>query len=173
MPLLRYAILSCVTLMTSLFPVLSNAEITTMPIPDQGWAITFDAPPLRPVREADSNDHYMYYGNANFFSVVINVDTPACEGGDSHENVLNCFWTRAGKDPLINQASVQKSCNSNYCKISYDLENSFQDKGIRQRHVHLLFAYKNKWSNVHVSYANPDEAGLKLLERFEQSFSYK
>lgn len=173
MYLLRHVIACCITLIICLFPYQSMAEITTMAIPDQGWAITFDAPPLRPVREADSNDHYMYYGNANFFSVVINVDTPACDGGESHENVLNCFWPKASKDPLINQASVQKSCNSHYCKISYDLENSFQDKGIRQRHVHLLFAYKNKWSNVHVSYANPDEAGLKLLERFEQSFSYK
>lgn len=170
---LRHVIACCITLIICLLPHQSMAELTTMAIPDQGWAITFDAPPLRPVREADSNDHYMYYGNANFFSVVINVDTPSCDGGESHENVLNCFWPKASKDPLINQASVQKSCNSHYCKISYDLENSFQDKGIRQRHVYYLFAYRNKWNNVHVSYANPTEADLKLLEKFEQSFSYK
>lgn len=173
MPLLRHAISCCVTLIICVFPLLSAAEITTLPIPDQGWAITFDAPPLRPVREADSNDHYMYYGNANFFSVVINVDTPACDGGESHENVLNCFWPNAGKDPLINQASVQKSCNSHYCKLSYDLENSFQDRGIRQRHIYFLFAYRNKWNKVHISFANPTEGDLRVLEAFEQSFSYK
>lgn len=173
MPLLRYALPFCVYVLTSVFPQLSVAEITTLTIPDQGWAITFDAPPLRPVREADSNDHYMYYGNANFFSVVINVDTPACDGGDSHENVLNCFWPKASKEPLINQASVQKSCNSNYCKLSYELENSFQDKSIKQRHVYFLFAYRNKWNNVHISFVNPTEVDLKVLEKFEQSISYK
>lgn len=168
MPLLRYFLV-----FASLSPLPSFAELTTLPIPDQGWGITFDAPPLRPVREADSNDHYMYSANANNFAVSLHVDTPACDGGESHEAVLNCFWPKASKDPLINQATVTKSCNSTYCKISYDFENTFQDAAIKQKHLYFLFAYHGRWANLHVSVSNPKSNDLQLLEKFEQSVNYQ
>lgn len=173
MHLPRHVLICCLLLVGCLLPAQSMAEITTLTIPDQGWGVTFDAPPLRPVREADSNDHYMYYGNANLFTVALYVDTPACDGADTHENVLTCFWSKTGKEPLINQASVQKSCNSQYCKLSYDLENSFQGKSITQKHWHFLFAYRNKWANLHVFVANPSAQDLGTLEKFEQSFHYQ
>lgn len=172
MPLLRY-VLRCFLVFTSLLPLQSFAEITTLAIPDQDWGITFDAPSLRPVREADSNDHYMYSGNAKNFAVSLYVDTPACDGGESHEAVLNCFWPKASKDPLINQATVTKQCNSTYCKISYDFENTFQDAAIKQKHLYFLFAYRHKWANLHVAVSNPKANDLQLLEKFEQSLSYK
>lgn len=168
MHLLRYASLCC-----CLMPLQAFAEITTLPIPDQGWSVSFEAPPLRPVREADSNDHYMYSANANHFAVSLYVDTPACDGGDTHEAVLNCFWPKASKDPLINQATVVKNCNQSYCKISYDFENAFQGAPIRQKHVHFLFAYQGRWSNLHAVVSNPGDDDLKLLEAFSNSFSYK
>jgi hypothetical protein len=172
MNLLRYALCSLLAI-ASLLPIQSFAEITTLPIPDQGWGITFDAPALRPVREADSNDHYMYSANASNFAVTLQVDIPSCNGGESHEEVLNCFWPKAGKDPLINQATVAKSCNSKYCKISYDFENTFQDAAIKQKHVYFLFAYRGRWANVHLAVSNPKQADLQLIEKFEQSFSYQ
>lgn len=172
MHLLRY-VFCCLLAFASLLPLPSFAEITTLAIPDQDWGIKFDAPALRPVREADSNDHYMYSANANNFAVTLHVDTPGCNGGESHEDVLNCFWPKASKDPLINQATVAKSCNSRYCKLSYDFENTFQDAAIRQKHVYYLFAYRLRWANLHVAVSNPKPADLQLLEQFEQSFSYK
>lgn len=168
MHLLRYVFLPF-----CLMPFQVLAETTTLVIPDQDWAVTFDAPPLRPVREADSNDHYMYSGNANNFAVSLYVDTPACKDEDSHEAALNCFWAKAGKDPLINQASVAKSCNQQYCKISYEFENSFQGAPIRQKHIHFLFAYRGRWANLHAAVSNPTEHDLKLLETFSGSVSYK
>lgn len=168
MNLLRYAFLPF-----CLMPFQAMAETTTLVIPDQGWALTFEAPPLRPVRETDSNDHYMYSANANNFAISLYVDTPACTGGESHEAVLNCFWPKAGKDPLINQASVSKSCSQQYCKISYDFENTFQGAPIRQKHIHFLFAYRERWSNLHAAVSNPTENDLKLLEAFASSVSYQ
>lgn len=168
MTLLRYAFLPF-----CLVPFQAMAEITTLVIPDQDWSVTFDAPALRPVREADSNDHYMYSANANNFAISLHVDTPAFHGDESHEAVFNCFWPNAGKDPLINQASVSKQCNQQYCKLSYDFENTFQGAPIRQKHVHFLFAYRGKWSNLHAAVSNPTENDMKLLETFVSSFSYK
>ncbi|HSI28228.1 MAG: hypothetical protein ACAH05_07535 [Methylophilus sp.] len=172
MNLLRYVLRSLLAF-ASLLPLQSVAEITTLPIPDQDWGITFDAPALRPVREADSNDHYMYSANASNFAVTLHVDIPSCNGGESHEEVLNCFWPKAGKDPLINQATVAKSCNSRYCKLSYDFENTFQDAAIKQKHVYFLFAYKGRWANLHAAVSNPKQTDLQLIEKFEQSFSYQ
>lgn len=168
MHLLRYAFLPF-----CLMPLEAMADTTTLVIPDQGWSVTFEAPPLRPVREADSNDHYMYSANANHFAITLYVDKPACSGDDSHEAALNCYWAKAGKDPLINQASVIKNCNQQYCKISYDFENSFQGAPIKQKHVHFVFTHRDRWSNLHAAVSNPTENDLKLLERFTQSFSYQ
>lgn len=168
MSLLRYA-----SLCFGLMPLQALAEITTLVIPDQGWSVSFAAPPLRPVREADSNDHYMYSANANHFAVSLYVDTPACDGGETHEAALNCFWSKASKDPLIKQASVVKSCSQQYCKLSYDLENVFQDAPIKQKHIHFLFAYRDRWTNLHGAVSNPGEDDLKLLEAFSNSLSYQ
>ena len=173
MNLPRYVLIRCASVFVWLFPVPSFAELMTLAIPDQGWGISFDAPTLRPVREADSNDHYMYSGNANNFAVSLYVDTPMCSGGESHEDVANCFWPKASKDSLINQASVVKNCNRQYCKISYDLENTFQDAAIKQKHILFLFAYQGRWANLHVSVSNPNTNDLKLLEKFETSVSYQ
>lgn len=168
MTLLRYAFLS-----VCLMSFQAMAETTTLVIPDQNWSVSFDAPPLRPVREADSNDHYMYSANANNFAISLYVDVPACNGAETHEAVFNCFWSKAGKDPLINQTSVSKSCNPQYCKISYDFENTFQGASIKQKHIHFLFAYRDRWSNLHATVSNPTDNDLKLLETFATSFSYK
>jgi len=169
----RYVVIRALLLFASLLPLPSLAEITTLMIPDQGWGVTFDAPPLRPVREANSSHHYMYSANVRNFAVSLYVDTPICHGGEAHEDVMNCFWPNASKDPLINQASVQKSCNARYCTISYDFENTFQATSIRQKHLLFLFATHGRWANLHVSVSNPTAHDLALLETFRQSFSYQ
>lgn len=173
MYLFRYAAYS-VSIMMCLLSLPTMADTTTLMIPDQGWGVTFDSPPLRLVREADSNDHYMYSGNNNNnFAVSLYVDTPGCSGGNTHEDVLNCFWAKTGKDPLINQATVNKQCNSKYCKLSYTLENSFQEATIRQQHVVFLFAYRDRWANLRVAVSNPTESDLKKLATLESTLSYQ
>lgn len=166
-------VLRFLTACLSLLPALAWAEVTTIPIPDQGWAITFESPPLRTVREADSNDHYMYSGNANNFAVSLYVDTPACQGGTTHEDVLNCFWPAAGKDPLIQHASVKKSCSAHYCSIRYDLENTFQEAAIKQKHLVFLFATRDRWARLHVTLSNPSAEDINRLETLAATLRYQ
>lgn len=144
-----------------------------MVIPDQDWEIHFDAPPLKKIKEANYPDQYMYFGNANLFNLSLYVETPGCNGGDTHASYLNCFWPKARKNPLINPSSVTESCNSHYCKVSYDLETTFEGSEIKQRNINFIFAYHQKWIDLHLSFVNPTEEDLKMLETFEQSFSYK
>jgi hypothetical protein len=157
----------------SLLPALCFAEMTTMVIPEQSWEISFDAPALKKIKEANHPDQYMYFGNANLFNLSLYVETPGCNGGESHESYFKCFWPKASKNPLINQSTVVSSCNSQYCKVSYDLETTVQGSYIKQRNINFIFAYNKKWIDLHVSFVNPTEDDLTMLAKFEQSLSYK
>lgn len=168
MNILHYA-----SIITCLIPALACAETQTLPIPSQSWAITFEAPPLRPVREAITHDHYMYAGNSKNFGVSLYVDTPSCQGGETHEAVAECAWSDLSTDSLINQASVSRRCDERFCMISYDLNNTFQNVPITQKHLHVLFAYRDRWTRFHVSISNPSEQEIQLLEKCVASLQYQ
>ncbi len=148
------------------------AEPATIRIPDQNWKISFDAPVLRKMKESNSPNQYMYFGNANLFNLSLYVETPTCAGGNTHEDFFKCYWPKTSKLAMIKQASVTTSCSEKYCKIAYDAEVTIQGNAIRQRSMNFLFAYRGKWVDVHVSVINPTEEDLALLKKFEASLSY-
>lgn len=148
------------------------AESTALNIPGQGWKVTFDAPSLTKVKEGNTANQYMYFGNADRFNLSLFVEAPTCSGGDSHEDFFKCFWPKASRNPIIKKESVKTMCGDRYCKIVYDAEVNFRGAVIQQRSMNFLFAYRGKWTDVHVSVVNPTADDLKVLETFEDSLTY-
>jgi hypothetical protein len=163
---------TCISLLLLISSGAAQAEPTKIDIPGQGWSITFESPVLTKVKESNVPEQYMYFGNANRFNLSLYVETPRCEGGHSHEAFLKCFWQKASTNPLIKKDTVRTSCNDRYCKIVYDVEANIRGTQIRQRNVNLLFAYREKWTDVHASIVNPNEEDLNTIENVATSLSY-
>jgi hypothetical protein len=153
-------------------PVVVCAAPTTVAIPGQDWQVSFDAPPLVDRREADHPDQYMYVGNAGRFNLSIYVETPGCKGGATNSDFLDCFWPKASRNPVIVKESINKTCGETYCKIAYDVKAPWRGQVSRQVNISFLFAYRGKWTDVHVSVVDPTESDIELLELFEKSLSY-
>lgn len=155
-----------------LVPVVASAAPTTVAIPGQGWQVSFDAPPVTERNESDHPDQYLYFGRAGRFNMSIYVETPGCKHGTKHADFLDCFWPKASRNPVIVKDSIRQECSERYCKLSYDIEAPRDRRQVRQRNINFLFAYRGKWTDVHVSVLEPTEADVKMLEAFETSLTY-
>lgn len=156
----------------SLLPAAAHAAPMTVDVPGQGWQLSFDAPSFVDHKEADHPDQYMYLGNSGRFNLSIYVETPGCKGGATNQDFLDCFWPKAGRNPLIVKESIDTRCSETYCRIAYDIKAALRGQPLRQVNRNFLFAYRGKWTDVHVSVVDPTEADLKLLDLFETSLSY-
>jgi hypothetical protein len=143
-----------------------------MVIPGQNWQLSFDAPPLAKQKETNYPDQYTYFGNSGRFNLSLYVETPGCNGGNTHEAFYKCFWPNASRNPTIVKKSVNATSGSTYYKVVYDIEVPWKGELIRQHNINFLIAFRGKWTDLHVSVVNPTEADLKMLEAFEKSLGY-
>lgn len=150
----------------------ASAEPTRMVIPNQNWAISFDSPPLNKQKEGAREGQYMYFGNAGRFNLSLYVEDPSCDGGSKHEDYYQCFWPKASQNPYIADESVTHSCQEKFCKVEYDTIVNFGGQTIHQRHINFLIAYRNKWTDLHISIIEPTEDDLQRLVTFEKSLGY-
>lgn len=144
----------------------------TLPIPGQGWHVSFDTPPLMKRNEADSPDQYMYIASSGRFNLSLYVETPSCDGGTGHADFYNCFWPRASRNPQIVEDSVVATSTERFYKVVYDTLTPWKEQMVRQRHINFLFAYRGKWTDLHISIVEPTEVDGELVAAFEESLSY-
>jgi hypothetical protein len=114
----------------------------------------------------------MYVGTADRFNLSLYVERPGCAGESTHKANFECFWPKAKRNPMIDQASVKTTTTSDYIKVEYDIKAPFQGKTITLRNINFLFAYQGKWMDLHVSIIEPTASDLSLLKTFEDSLSY-
>jgi hypothetical protein len=159
-------------LLLLLLPGLASAATTTLPIPGQGWQVSFESPVLTKLEESNQPAQYMYAGYADRFSVSVYVETPGCSGGATHRAFHDCFWPRARRNPTIVKSSVVATEHPGYYKVAYDVEAPVQGRTLRQRNVNYLIAYRGKWTDLHVSVIEPTAEDLAMLDALEKSLAY-
>lgn len=150
----------------------AQVKPTTLVIPGQSWAVSFEAPLLSKQKEGNQRSQYMYLGNAGRFNLSLYVEDPDCAGGLKHEDYYKCFWPKASRNPLIDKESVVHSCKEKYCKVEYDVVATLSGQKVRQKNINFLFAYRGKWTDLHVSIVRPTQDDLRMLQEFENSLSY-
>jgi hypothetical protein len=152
---------------------LPQMEPNSVTVPGQGWAIAFKSPPLVQYAGSreDKNFEFRAAGEKGF-NLSIYVEKPQGDG-DSHEACFKHYWPLAKRNPMIDQASVKVTKGDNYVRVAYEIRAGNQQKKLQVRNVNYYFAYKDRWTDVHVSLFPPKETDEQLLEQFEQSLRYK
>jgi hypothetical protein len=155
----------------------AQAELKTLPIPDQKWAVQFDAPLLRDVNNGlEASRAFYYAGNAGRLNVSLHVGEPDCAEAESNIGRYRCFYERMKKSPIIVPATIKAMETPAGVQVMYMVKvNAGENKTITALNLHLLFMHQGKAGDFHVSVIQPEEkdvmetaailSSVKLIER--------
>lgn len=142
------------------FNATSWAVEQTITVPGEGWHIRFDAPQLAPAAGMVPS---VFYGAADRFQLSIFVEPPRCGGPDTSENIYDCFLQKMLKNPYIMRDSIRANTTQNGVLVMAFSKIESEGRVGTNFSMHLLFARKGKWADVHASFASPTKEDVKAL----------
>jgi hypothetical protein len=152
-------------------PMTSLADVVSIPIPNQDWKITIDAPPLAGKREQQEGPNYVFGAKSGNFSISIFVEPPAKQGGS--KECQEHYWSLSSRNPMISKPTVKTSNTDRYYRVEYDIVvPDAGNKTITQRNVNYYFAFNNKWVDIHISMIAPAKKDEATFAAFEKGLTY-
>ena len=153
------------------FPAIALAENMEVIIPDEGWRISFDAPPLSQKQDARRGGDYVFKATSDRFNLSLFVEQPQGKG-NAHKDCYRFYWPQASRNPMIAKDTMVTSDTAKYVRVQYDIVAELDGQPIRQRNVNYYIAYRGKWIDVHISIIEPTEEDAKIYTAFDTSLSY-
>jgi hypothetical protein len=137
------------------------AEDQTISIPGEDWKIRFDAPQLTPGKGVAQS---VFYGRADRLQISVFVELPRCPGGDSDENVYECFAAVLRKNPVADWDSERANTRANGgVTVMYMTREEIGGAKGGAFNINLLLVHQGKWVDVHTSIASPTQDDVKAL----------
>jgi hypothetical protein len=137
-----------------------RTEEQIISVPSEGWRIRFDAPKLVPIADHQAS---IFYGQAERFQLSFFVEKPRCSGGDSDENIYECFIKTLKQNPIADWDSERANTLPNGILVMYMAKLEREGQVGRSFNMHLLFAHRGKWADVHCSFAAPTKDDVNNL----------
>jgi hypothetical protein len=137
------------------------AEDQTISIPGEDWKIRFDAPQLTPGKGVA---HTVFYGRSHRLQISVFVEPPRCPGGDSDENVYECFAAVLRKNPVADWDTERANTRPNGgVTVMYMTRGEIGGVKGGAFNINLLLVHNGKWVDMHTSIASPTQADIKTL----------
>jgi hypothetical protein len=89
-----------------IFPVVALAVSDEIIIPDEGWRISFDSPPLSKKQEFRKGSEYMFRATSGRFNISIFVEKPRGEG-KTHKDCYDFYWPSVNCQYIVDKKSCQ------------------------------------------------------------------
>lgn len=150
---------------------LRGAEKTAIEVPQKGWEIQFESPPLAEKKESREEDGYTFRGSSGRFTISFFVRQPQGEG-TTNKDCYEFYWQRTSQNSLIVKDSVMTSETPKYIRVQYIMVVEIVGRAYRQMHVHYYFALGGNWAEVHISVPEDAQEDKEVLEVFDKTFSY-
>ncbi len=154
-----------------LFSGVAFAGEVKVNIPEAGWSITFDSPPLSEMKESRREGEYAFKANSGRFNISFFVEKPHGTGSGNRD-CYNFYWPQASRNPMIAKDSIVTSETSRYVRVQYDMFVDFQGKRIQHRNINYYFVYRDKWIDVHISIIDPRQEDEAIFGSFDKSLDY-
>lgn len=148
------------------------AEPTLFRAPELGWEVRVNAPATTKVEETSSATAYHYLGNAGKFSLSLDITDPHCRGGASRKDQFDCVFGQLDKIPGLVTQSIKFKKAPEAVLISYLAYGKIDGANTKVHHVHLIFADKGKWADLHASVVQPEAADSAMLLGLGEGFSF-
>jgi len=146
------------------------AQLRSIPIPGQGWKITFSAPPWKHRWESKSGGDYQFKGNCDRFNLSLFVEAPRRADG-VHKDCFEFYWPQSAKNPLIDKESVKVSHTDAFYRVAYLTKS--EGAGGKQGNVNYYFVFAGRWVDLHISIVSPNQEDAEFIKRFDESLAYK
>jgi hypothetical protein len=137
------------------------AEDQSISIPGEDWKIRFDAPALTPDQGIPTS---VFHGRADRLQISVFVEAPRCPGGDSDENVYECFAAVLKKNPVADWDTERANTRPNGgVTVMYMTRAEIGGAKGRAFNINLLLVHKGRWVDMHTSIASPTQDDIKTL----------
>jgi len=148
-----------------------KAEPVSLPIPGEGWNLSFDAPPIIWTKCDKTSSGVSYLGSSeNGVVISFFVEEP---DGESRGNkaCADYYWPLGKKNPMIDQSTVEIEETKDFVKVSYRLRGKYKGTAIDMPNINLYFEYQGKWVDVHISKLpfEDEDSARKILDAFVES----
>jgi hypothetical protein len=153
------------------FPAITFAEQQTIEVPQEGWGITFDAPPLSKKEDSHDGSNYAFRANSGRFNMSFFVEEPRGPG-NRPTDVYDFYWSQASQMPEIDILSIVTSETPQYVRVQYTATVKFPGKTYRQKNVNYFSSFHGKWIDVHISVIEPALQDDEIFAAFDRSFAY-
>lgn len=141
-------------------------------IPDEGWSVSFVAPPLRESQERRQGDNYAFMAKAGRINLSVFVEPPQKKGG-SHKDCADYYWHLAQRNPAITQDPPPTITEApDYVRVVYQAVVDAGPLRVHQTNANYYFSFRDKWVDVHISVLEPTPEDADILEAFDRSLSY-
>jgi len=147
-----------------------HAEELVIAVPGETWGIRLDAPKLSP---GDGPKNSIFYGRADRFQLSFFVELPRCSGGDSDEEIYECFAMTLQKNPIVEWETERANTLPSGVLVMYMAKMEDDGKIGRSFNMHVLFARHGKWADVHGSIASPSKDDIEKLFAIMNSVTVK
>jgi hypothetical protein len=154
------------TLFLLILPISAFADAVSIPISNQGWNISLDAPTFARRQGQEQGPTYIYRANSGRFNLSIFVEPQAKDGGS--KECYEFYWPRASRNPLINKPTIKVSNTDKFYRVEYDIA----AEPVGQRNVNYYFMFDGKWVDVHISLTNPTKDDDALIGKFDKGLNY-
>ena len=152
---------------------IAGAEPFRLTVPNQGWFLTFESPPLINYLGQTKGKNFQFRAvGETGFNVSMFVEEPKAKA-DGHEACFNYYWPLAKRNPMVDQKTVKVTKTDRYVKVSYSIKVRDGDKEVASPHVNYYFAFQDRWMDVHTSRYPPGKDDDDVLGMFEKSISYR
>jgi hypothetical protein len=154
------------------FTVTSRESLADEPfkltIPDQGWTIAFESPPLRQFQGETKGKSFIFQATEQkSFHLSLFVEEPKNKD-NTHEACFNYYWQLAKRNPMIDPSSIKVDKSSKFVKVTYRIK--VDDASALN--ANYYFAFQGRWIDLHVSWFPPAAGDEQKLTAFEKNLSY-
>ena len=150
----------------------SRAEERVFVIPNEGWRVVVDAPPMSKIEEQRRGADYAVKGHGGSFNLSLFVETPQTATG-GHKECGEFYWSKGRRNPQIDQQSVQISGNPRFYRVEYVTITLLKGEKFRQKHANYYFVFKDRWMDLHISVFEPKTSDEETFRRFDQGLRYE
>jgi hypothetical protein len=147
------------------------AEVVRVPVPPTSWAVSFDAPALKKLDDDAGTRNLLYSGNAGRLNVTLHVGPPECPGGSTNQEMYDCFSARLKRLKGVVPESVTATETPRGIELTYLLRIRQGERSIGLFNMHLLFAHRGSWGDLHVSMVQPQSGDMPVVTRIIRSFA--
>ena len=146
----------------------ANAENTYITMPNEGWTLLLDTPPITSSKNDVKNRMVRYMGSSIETGITISVNSNT-DAASSNKECFDTYWQKAQQNPVMVKTSIDTSNNKTAYYASHQSEGEYRGKAFKTANGHAYFVKGGLCIDVHVSHWPFDDDSEDMVNEIIKS----